>query len=163
MSNSHEAFSQRLKNSLLPVQLVATWLQQKLALVKINPTQLSPDTESRYEYTDEGDIEIRLRVEVKQSSLPFTSAEDYKYDMIMVDEAYKINKVPKLQLWGYVILNKQQTHCVLVKAETRYLWESEEKKDRQKNRWGTFVMCPKEQGEFYNFNPNMRPDKEGAN
>jgi hypothetical protein len=112
--------------------------------VVIKPTMRRPDFQSRNDFADSGDIEIRQRVEVKQRFLQFTSLEDYPYSTVIVDEKYKIDRIPKGQLWGYVVVNQDCTYACLIKTNTHDKWKIKEMFDRKDGQYRSFYVCPKE-------------------
>ena len=137
-------FASELDKSSKYVSIVASWMAKENCDVVIKPVVFRPDFESRNAFADSGDIEIRQRVEVKHRMLSFTSCEDYPYATVIVDEQYKIDRIPKGKLWGYVIVDNDCSHACCIKPSTFDSWITKEmfdKKDRQ-NR--TFYVCPKE-------------------
>jgi len=137
-------FIQSLKESQKFVSLVASWMKRHGCDVMIRPTEVRPDFDSRNDYTDSGDIEIRQRVEVKQRSIAFTSSSDYPFNTVIVDEEFKIDRIPKSTLWGYIIVNKDSTYACCIKSDTRASWDVERKYDSKDGQHRSFYVCPKE-------------------
>jgi hypothetical protein len=137
-------FLSALNNSAKYVSLVASWMAKGNCDVVIKPTLIRPDFDSRNDFLDSGDIEIRQRVEVKQRCLRFTSVDDYPYSTVIVDEKHKIDRIPNGRLWGYVIVNQECTHACLVKPNTREYWQTKETFDKKDNQNRCFYVCPKE-------------------
>lgn len=116
--------------------------------VVIKPTLEAPSTELRHEYIDSGDIEIRQRVEVKHRSIGFTCAKDYPFPTIIVDEVHKVDRIPKGQLWGYVIVNEAGTHVCCLRANTQGRWTIQRKHDKKQGAERAFYVCPVKIGWF---------------
>jgi hypothetical protein len=110
-------FISNLEHSYAPVWTVGGYLASKGYTARILPPQVTPDTESRFEYQDQGDIEITQRIEVKQwVNNDFKSLDDVKYQNIIVDEKYKIERYPLATLHGYMILNASKTAAITISA-----------------------------------------------
>ena len=142
------SFFNDLKSSQASVAAVASWMAEHDCNVVIKPTLVAPSKDLRHEYIDSGDIEIRQRVEVKHRSIAFTSAEDYPYPTIIVDEAYKVDRIPRGQLWGYIIVNKACTHVCCLLADTKGHWTMQVKHDRKQDEPRRFYVCPVRYGIF---------------
>jgi len=118
-----EEFISALKKSDESVKRVAEWLARLQCEVMIRPTVIRPETKDRFDYIDDGDIEIRQRVEVKNRSFSFTSANDYPFETVIIDSKRNIDRIPRRQLWGHIILDEKLTHAAVVKTETRKHWD----------------------------------------
>jgi len=141
-------FIAALSESQAHVAGVAAWLQGVGCDVLIRPTLIRPDFESRNEYIDGGDIEIRQRIEVKHRSIEFTSREDYPYPTVIVDEQFKIDRIPRARLWGYVILNESGTHACCIRSATKEQWSTVRRFDRKDGQERAFYVCPKDACSF---------------
>lgn len=141
---SESDFREALDKSQYCVLTVASWMKNGGCDVMVAPTIAAPDYESRWQYTDGGDIEIRQRVEVKQRALSFTNAEDYPYATVIVDEKYKIDKTHSRQLWGYIICNREVTHACIVRPDSKDKWSTETMWDSKYRADREFYVCPKE-------------------
>ena len=135
-------FIHELRASQTYVNAVASWMAMHDCDVVIKPTLEAPSTELRHEYIDSGDIEIRQRVEVKHRSIGFTCAEDYPFPTIIVDEVHKVDRIPKGQLWGYVIVNEAGTHVCCLRADTKGRWTIQRKHDKKEGAERAFYVCP---------------------
>lgn len=140
---SDACFVGALEQSKSCVAAVAAWMAKHNCDVLIRPTVVRPDFESRNDYADHGDIEIRQRVEVKHRSIDFTSVDDYPYPTVIVDEKYKVDRIPRSKLWGYLIVNRQGTHVCCVKPDTQAQWLVESKHDNKDGQRREFYVCPK--------------------
>ena len=138
-----DQFVGALKKSESCVSAVATWMRKNNCDVMIHPTLIRPDFESRNKFADSGDIEIRQRVEVKQRGIDFTSAEDYPYQTVIVDEKFKIERIQGGTLWGYMVVNKSGTHVCCIKPDSKSEWTVESKYDRKDGQQRQFYVCPK--------------------
>jgi hypothetical protein len=145
---THNEFVTALNESLCSVSLIASYLAKQGCQVLIKPTLVTPDKASRHQFVDDGDLEIRQRIEVKHRAVDFTSVDDYPYSSIIVDEDFKINRIPKGQLWGYVVVNRDATHVCFIKGDTRKQWSVEEKYDHKERENRKFYTCPKELAVF---------------
>lgn len=150
---SDASFTEALRESQSHVAKVAAWMTTHNCDVMIRPTVLRPDFESRNDFADCGDIEIRQRVEVKQRSIDFTSCLDYPYATVIVDEQFKIDRIPRGRLWGYVILNKAGTHVCCIKPDTKPHWTVESKYDKKDAQQRNFYVCPIAHCSFCSLNP----------
>lgn len=136
-------FLSALSESSKYVSVVASWLQSKNCDVVIKPVSIRPSFESRNEFADSGDIEIRQRIEVKRRSVEFTCEDDYPYSTVIVDEKFKIDRIPRGRLWGYVIVNKQLSHVCCVMPDTKKEWMVERMFDKSDGQERLFYVCPK--------------------
>ena len=139
---THAQFIQELQASQTYVNAVASWMAMNHCDVVIKPTLIAPSTEVRHEYIDSGDIEIRQRVEVKHISIGFTCAEDFPFSTIIVDEVHKVDRIPRGQLWGYVIVNEAGTHVCCLRADTKGRWTIERRHDKKEGAERAFYVCP---------------------
>ena len=117
----NDAFLDRLEASKEGVWKVARWLSDLGHHVKVNALGKAPKVSDRYRYTDGGDLEICQRVEVKQLSASFTSAEDFPFDCVIVCSKPSWEAAsPKPH--AFVYLNKEGTHAAIVKGSTSASW-----------------------------------------
>lgn len=141
------SFIQDLKDSQRAVMVAARWLLDKGYSVTVKPLRIRPTVEQMSEYSDDGDLEINERIEVKGRKIDFTSKEDFPYPSIIVDVAHSWdNAKPKPAM--YILFNKSMTHIALVRRGTSSKWSKVTKMDRFKNRERTFYECPIELVEF---------------
>lgn len=146
---SDAEFLHALQGSQAHVSAVAGWLATKNFDVLIRPTTVRPDFDSRNDYADCGDIELRQRVEVKQRDLDFTCVQDFPYPTVIVDEKFKVDRIPKPHLWGYLIMNRALTHLCCIRSGTRPQWTVENKYDHKDGQTREFYVCRKELCAFY--------------
>ena len=148
-----DQFIESLHQSKEFVQKAAEWLAGQGFEIFVRPTVVRPDWDSRHEFADNGDLEIRMRIEVKHRDLDFTCREDYPFDTVIVDEVFKVDRIPKNHLYGYVILNQACTHAGLIGGKTRPTWTTFEKYDNRISENRSFYVCPKEKVNFCRINP----------
>lgn len=116
-----------------------------------------PSAETRFEYSDSGDIEITKKIEVKQRSFDFTSADDYPYETIFISEVYRMKKLLP-QLEAVVILSNDGSHAACVSAATRGSWVIDKKWDVKQGRECDIVACPKQYARFVSLPTNWSAD-----
>jgi len=137
------SFIDDLRESKEAVTIAAKWLSDQGYPVIVRPTFERPSAEQMSEYSDDGDIEIVQRVEVKRrQNLTFTSKEDFPYDTLIVDACHCYDRAhPKP--YAYIILNREMTKAFVVNVrDTHQLWKRVKKNDRFKGREREFYECP---------------------
>jgi len=95
------------------------------------------------EFSDDGDLEILQRIEVKRRmSLTFSSAKDFPYPTLIVDACHCFDKA-RPKPYAYVILNREMNAAFIVDVKaTRPHWVKTTKQDRFKGRERSFYECP---------------------
>lgn len=150
MTKPYDRFIKSLQESRLCAWIVSEYLLKKGFDVRIIPATTTPNEEERFDHVDTGDIEIRLRAEVKHwPNIDFTSIDTVPYDKIIVDETYKIKKYGAATLYGYFILNASKTACLFIPGRTRSSWIEEEAHDKVEGGTRNFTFCPKDLVRFY--------------
>lgn len=124
-------FLQNLKRSQAAVNCIGSYLADLGAEVFVRPLRIRPERNQWQDYSDEGDIEIRLKVEVKHRTLDFTNVDDYPYPTVLINAARLIDSVPSEQLYAYYIVNKAITHAIVIKPDTRKHWLKTVKRDKR--------------------------------
>ena len=128
---------------------VARWLSDLGYNVTVKPLSIRPDVSQMGQYSDNGDLEITQRIEVKRRpGIDFSSPDDFPYPTVIVDVAHAWDKA-RPKPYGYVILNASATACLVVKGDTAHLWQKLRKWDRAKQRERTFYECPVEICDFF--------------
>lgn len=84
IGDTHAEFQGVLVKSQRIVEAVAAWLREAGHQVHVPDLRVAPTFDRRRQYQDGGDLWIiesgdRARVEVKSSSYPFTSSEDWPF------------------------------------------------------------------------------------
>jgi len=94
------------------------------------------------EYSDDGDLGLVQRVEVKRrQTLTFTSKEDFPFDTLIVDACHCYDKARPKPVF-YIIFNYEMTAAFIVEGDTYPYWKKVERFDTQKNRKRLFYECP---------------------
>lgn len=146
---TNREFLSALDRSRTAVWVAAQWLLRQGYDAQIRPALERPTFEDRNEFADNGDIEIKQRVEVKHRFLSFTNEDSYPYDTVIVDEKYKIDRINSAELYQYIILNEEMTHCCVVYGITRSQWVERKKYDKKDRQTRTFYECPVSLCSFY--------------
>lgn len=135
-------FLDRLSGSATGVMRVASWLAKRSFNVRITPMPVwATKAERQARWQDGGDIEIIKRIEVKRRAIPFTTAEDYPYPSVFIDEVYKVDEALRdVEYW--VILNHDMSHMAMVRPSTRRHWLIEEHFDPIQKRVCRWYACP---------------------
>lgn len=134
-------FVEDLKKSRIAVDVVAKWLSEKGYPVIVRPTFIRPDPSQMHQYSDNGDLEIIQRVEVKRRSFDFTCKQDFLYNTVIVDSVHAYDRAnPKP--YAYVILNNDMTYAFVVECKTYPRWERITHMEKARNRERTVYLCP---------------------
>lgn len=137
-------FEALLCNAQFVANAVAVNLELRGHCVTIKPTRLRATAEQRWQCTDEGDLEIRQRIEVKHwPTIDFHSIEELPYRNVIVDEVYKVDKRHVLPLAAYVIVNASMTGYLLVPNSSRPHWFKKRMHDRREGAEREFYLCPR--------------------
>lgn len=163
-----ENFEKLMDVSILKMHLVAGLLLKQGFTIRVVPSLVSQSPEERWEYTDDGDLEITQIVEVKGWDMDFKTWEEVTYSNIIVNEAYKVLKMdedPKHiseatkfkydpRLYGYLTVNKSLSAGIFINGKTFPHWFSRllpDSKEGGKPKW--FCMCPRK---YACFIPNLK-------
>ena len=143
--NNFSKFAKHLEESISGVFLGAQVFHKKGYTVKVNPSLLAPSSEEWENYADNGDLEVSMRVEVKQSGYDFTNKDDFPFKAPIVCGKNAWDRaMPKPRF--IMLLNKAGTHYSLISADTREYWSVKELNDKRYGPEYTqeFYMCPLE-------------------
>lgn len=148
-----DIFLRDLEKSRRDVDHFATRMRGQGISVAVAEEITRPDSASRRQYADKGDMILSLRVEHKVRDLNFTCREDFPFATVIVDEAYKVREKESDPLLMYVIENRSRTHAAIIYGWTRPRWQIETIYDRRQNRYcENFVVdkslvrfCPTEE------------------
>jgi len=104
---------------------------------------------------DNGDIEIKFRIEVKYSRRHFDSIESFSFDNIFVDEVYKVDKYDIRTLFCYFIVDEDKIGYIHIPRETYPHWIKIKRNDPYEN-YGNGEMrewyaCPSKYLKYYKF------------
>jgi hypothetical protein len=140
----HDAFREDVEKSEECVTLIAEWFRQKGHKVEIPEKKIAPEWEGRRDYSDDGDLIVGMRIEVKGLNYDFTGPDDWPFgEKVLVMDALRWD-IAKPKPMAIIMLNKARTHAVIVESRTNRKWQIEIGKDRrypgykQRRYW-----CPK--------------------
>ena len=139
-------FRPQLKQSHEIVILVTQWLRDNGYDAQVNTMRVTPDHQSRHNYTDDGDITVggNARIEVKYwPDIAFRGRDSCPYPWVFVDEVYQIEREHTLPLLGYVIVNGPKTHVAMISENTKIHWEKRKALDKRYNEEREWYACPR--------------------
>jgi hypothetical protein len=134
-------FPDDLEKSKQAVWVSARHLSNKGNPVTINPTFLRPNIQDKDAYSDNGDLSLVLRVEVKWRNIDFKSREDFPYSTVIVDVAKTYNNA-KPRPYFYMIVNKDLSGYLLVACNTDKNWVTAKRFDSHVGRERLYWECP---------------------
>jgi hypothetical protein len=143
------AFLADFAESRRTVMQVGQWMADLGYDVHMPVAALRPAAETRAHYADDGDLVIQKVVEVKHRGIDFTSAADYPYPSVFVNERYKLTRERLAKVWGYVVVNRAETHVAVVLTTTYDKWLDIDAYDKNQDRMCTFAACPVGHVKFY--------------
>lgn len=115
--------------------------------IVINPATTRPDASVRGEYADDGDLELRVRVEHKVRQFDFTSAEGFPYPTLIVAEEYSIAR-QAARPFVYVIESQDGEYAAVVHSRSMPKWVKVRRWDAAQGRECEFYEVPKEAVRF---------------
>lgn len=172
LDRSDPEFLKDLQESDIYVMLAGLWLLQEGYNVTFFATQVRPDPEKRFEFADEGDLEIwsdtfptKTRVEVKHNHHHFTNDLDYPFKDVLVETQQKMDNLKykgELDPRPFLILrfNQSLSHCLLIKPSTKYLWTANTFLNKKTNRAKPCYFVPKDKVEYKALPPYMEAWKK---
>ncbi len=126
----HARFTRHLTDSHDSVWKVAQWLFKRGHHVRVGQISRPRKRDEWRENTDNGDIEISLRIEVKHLSTQFTGRDDWPFpDFIVCATGQWDRAVPKP--YAYVYISKDNLHLAVLKGDSSKLWTMDRRKDRR--------------------------------
>lgn len=138
-------FRSLIKNARDVAFAVASELGRRGHRVRIVPSTISPNVEERWQHTDDGDLEITQRIEVKHwPNIDFQSQAEVPYQNVIVDEVYKLEKSMTLPCYAYVIVNASLTAALFIPIWSRPFWFKKKRWDRREGDEREFYFCPVE-------------------
>ncbi len=140
---SDPTFVDDLMKSKGAVERAARWLSDQGIPVVIRPTFIRPDASRMGEFSDDGDLEIIQRVEVKRRvTTHFTGRRDFPYASVIVDVCHAYDNA-RQKPYAYLIFNADMTCLIVIDCKaTRDKWFKVSKADRLKGRERSFYECP---------------------
>lgn len=145
-------FTERFVGSRRAVFKVAEyiWREKKLD-VTIPYTGLAPSINQSVEYIDKGDIICHTAsgkdfiIEVKGLSADFTCAADYPFNMVIVNE---VAKADRIDAFAYFLVNRALTHALIIKTSTKDKWVIKDVHDKRRGDTEKMYHCDLSCGEF---------------
>ena len=113
----------------------------------INPAVTRPDSSVRSDYGDDGDMELRVRVEHKVRGIDFTSREDFPYETLIVAEVYSVER-QKSKPFAYVIESKCGRYAAVVHSRSMPKWTKVRRWDAAQGRECEFYEAPLDKVRF---------------
>jgi len=115
--------------------------------IVINPATTRPDATVRSDHADDGDMELRVRVEHKVRNIDFTCAGDFPYKTLIVAEVYSIER-QKAKPFVYVIESKCGQYAAVVHSRSMHKWTKVRRWDAAQGRECEFYEAPLESVRF---------------
>jgi len=145
----HTRFIEHLDASNPTVFQCAKFFYDKGIQVAISPMSKSKGYDDRLDHTDDGDLFIQQRIEVKGLSADFTNGADWPFGAeFIVCAAHSYDRA-KPKPYAYMILNRNRTHVAIVYGKSRPHWTSKRIKDgRYEDMTQKFYLCPLEHVDF---------------
>ena len=144
----HARFLEHLDASNPAVFQCAKFFYDKGIQVAITPMTKSKDYNDRLNHTDDGDLYIQQRIEVKGLSRDFTDGSDWPFDDFIVCAAHSYDRA-KPKPYAYMILNRNRTHVAIVYGKSRPHWTTKFIKDsRYEDLTQEFYLIPIEHVDF---------------
>lgn len=140
---SYKEFVEAWEASQPYIEAVFQWLRSLGYDVTKKHQELTPDYGSRWEHTDDGDLEIVRIAEVKSMRFNFDSLKSYPYDDVIVNESYKIDTREKNQLDSHFICSNDMSCMLVVPPTTRRHWFKDVKYDRAVKEHREYYFVPK--------------------
>lgn len=147
---TNDEFVSALTTSNDYVWAAAKWLSGCGYQVLTNPLLIRPEYKDRSRYTDNGDLGVLLRVEVKhRPGMEFRSLDDFPYQDVIVDEVHKWERT-RPKPYVYLILNADATCAIVVLGATQKRWSKMQRYDRKNRNKCEFYTCPLADCTFWN-------------
>jgi hypothetical protein len=126
---NHRIFLRSLDESGSAVWRVARWIHSQGMHVKINAAGRAPRREDWRDFSDCGDLEVCLRVEVKQLSREFRDRETWPFGdkFIACSKGSWDRAFPKP--WVYIYLSADGIHYAKLSGATRDRWTVDTRRD----------------------------------
>jgi len=110
--------------------------------------RLAPSHEKWKKYTDPCDIKADMRLEHKCRNLEFTGREDFPYDTVLVNEAYKIASHEHWPALMHILVNRKGDCAAVVYGYTQQYWKKGYEWDSTRDKWCLNWYCPKDKVRF---------------
>ena len=116
---THDEFKSRLEDSRAAVQVAAFVLGGKGYDIKIPHLVVAPNYDDKGQYSDDGDLVITARVEVKRLGYEFTSRADWPFPDYLIGPVHELDRLDPIMVMTF---NPAMTHYGLVHKTTRDSW-----------------------------------------
>ena len=110
--------------------------------VYVPPLKIRPNFEERAEYRDKRDMLVNgQEIEVKSTSRPFLTPDDWPFDLFFVDTAEKIESkgVPL----AFVVISQVTSKMFVIPGKTRPHWEVFTGNDKKRGIGVAWLACRK--------------------
>lgn len=153
-----DVFLASLEKSHEVAEVVRQALVRRGHQVRTLPNTVRPSSDERWEHTDDGDLEITLRVEVKhKTKVDFQSFDDFPFPDIITDEVYKVTREHAAKLYAYVIVNTSMTAAMVCGVWDRHHWFVRKIVDSRDGLVRDFYVCPKQYATFWQLDKQSLP------
>jgi len=126
----HQQLLVNVSKSYGAVWTAAQWLSIRGHAVVIKPSKVlaTDGYNSRMKYTDSGDLEVNMRVEVKERSFTFSSAMDWPYRSIIICAKHVWDKALQ-KPYAFIYVSKDGENLAIVYGSSHRRWIIEVVKD----------------------------------
>jgi hypothetical protein len=155
MSNeNHPLFLKYLTESEAAVWEVARWLQRRGTSVTVKASGQAPAYSDWQDYSDNGDLELVLRGEVKHLGCEFSGLADWPFPDFMVCNKHSYDKAfPKPAYYFY--LSKSKRSLGVLNTNTSSEWWVKKRSDHRFNgREQEFYITKPSLVKFHSFEGN---------
>lgn len=111
---------------------------------------IRPSFKDRKNYSDDGDLFIQRRIEIKKRSFSFSGADDFPYDSVFVDSA---DRVDSSRVWRYYIWSDDLKSFLIVPSNTKEKWKRRTVYNKRHGENRTYYVAPLACCYFYTFLP----------
>ena len=146
LDQTDPTFVADLRESRNAVHRASEWLASLGYPTMVMPSACRPDPSQMSDFSDDGDLQVVMRVEVKRRNINFT-AGNFPYPTIIVDVAHTWDNASPKPL-SYIIFNQDMTSACVVPGHTSTHWVKTKKHDTHKNRERVFYECPTEHAKW---------------
>ena len=125
MTSNHNRFLEKLERSEQYIWLVSRWFHKSgySVSIPVAPKALRPQDWKKY--SDQGDLYIQLRVEVKAPEIVFTGKDDWPHKEFFICNKYQYDRAePKPQM--FFIMSLDGRYAGMVNNETTDQWYEKE-------------------------------------
>ena len=112
-NETHQEFLRALRASVGPVQKMARWLGASGYGCRVPSLTEAPSHDQWRDHSDDGDIRMDCRIEVKHLSTNFTCADDWPWRRFFICSCHAWDQA-KVKPFVFFQLNRRQTHCSAV-------------------------------------------------